>query len=460
MMFSFKSFIFLLSFFTFSAVRAQSHTIPSLPDTSHYGRYTSRTMHLLQNSTPENPNTVKILVYGQSISAQKWWLEVKKDIEKKFPYAHLIMENKSIGGFASQLLCKTVEMDVSSFYPDLVLLHIYGSDKMYDSVLYTIPSRTAAEVAIQTDHYTGVSRWSDTMSYHILPALAEKYKCDLINIRDPWKQYLRDNKLDTSKLLSDAVHLNDYGNYLMAEMIKPLFTFKSKYKDDPFKLVSRFVPGKDIKLKNMEFDGNRVDLVLGEFSENCAQTDILVDGKKPSQFQGTYYMSRPTNSKGEAWPWNLPAMIRISHIAPWISEDWFLKFTEAKPPYNDFRYEIWGSVTGKDGSGNGSQDLISPSGRIIIYKGDAEEGGDWHLKRSYKVLKTTVNEDDTIRWKTFSISTDMLDYTMSRKTVTIYQGLTNSPHLITLSSNGKKAMPVKEIIVYRPYWDRAIEISK
>jgi hypothetical protein len=442
------AFVFILTFLQFAQVGAQSHPVPVLPDTSQYGRYTSRTMHLLQNSTPERPNTVKILVYGQSISAQKWWLEVKKDIEKKFPHANLIMENKSIGGFASQLLCKTVEMDVSSFYPDLVLLHIYGNDKMYDSVLHTIRSRTAAEVAIQTDHYTGANKWSDTMSYHILPELALKYKCDLINIRDPWKQYLRDNNLDTSKLLSDAVHLNDFGNYLMAELIKPLFTFKSKFKDDPFELVTKYIPGKDFKLKNMEFDGNRVDFVLGNVTQPI---EIYVDGKKPSDFQGTYYRSRPTNNNGEAWPWNLPAMIRISHTAPWISEDWFLKYTEAKPPYNDFSYEIWGSVTGKEGSGKGSQDFISPSGRIIIHKGDAEEGGEWHLKRSYKVLKTTVNEGDTIHWKTFSISTDKIDSTMSEKTVTIYQGLTNKVHSLKLHAIGKKMIPIKEVVVYRPF---------
>jgi hypothetical protein len=74
----------------------------------------------LKTSTPEKPNTIKILVYGQSISVQNWWLSVKKDIEAKFPNANLIMENRAIGGFASQLLCKTVEMEVSSFYPGLI----------------------------------------------------------------------------------------------------------------------------------------------------------------------------------------------------------------------------------------------------------------------------------------------------------------------------------------------------
>ena len=55
---------------------------------------------------------------------QDWWLEVKRDLTARFPNANLIMENKSIGGFSSSLLVKTTEMDVSPFYPDLVLFHV------------------------------------------------------------------------------------------------------------------------------------------------------------------------------------------------------------------------------------------------------------------------------------------------------------------------------------------------
>ena len=188
-----RSLVVLLVLVILEPVFSQPYPLPVLPDTTMPGRYTSRTMHLLQQSVPQKRNTVKILVYGQSISAQDWWLEVKRTIESQFPYAHLIMENKSIGGFAAQMLYKTVEMDVSSFYPDLVLLHIYGDNHYYDTVLYTIRSRTAAEIAIMTDHYIGENPWSDTMCYYILPSLAEKYKCDIINIRDPWKKYLKDH---------------------------------------------------------------------------------------------------------------------------------------------------------------------------------------------------------------------------------------------------------------------------
>ncbi|MFC3562682.1 SGNH/GDSL hydrolase family protein [Pedobacter jamesrossensis] len=448
----FKKTLLFLCLFPFTSVWSQSHPLPVLPDTSLYGKYTSRTMHLLQSSTPEHRNTVKILVYGQSISAQNWWLAVKKYIEVKYPWANLIMENRAIGGFASQLLSKTVEMDVSSFYPDLVLLHIYGSNEAYESVLKTIRSRTIAEIAIQTDHYTGKDDWSDNMSYQILPALATKYKCDILNIRDPWKEYLKDNHLDSSKLLSDGVHLNDFGNYLMAELVKPLFMYKSKYASDPLMLKTVFIAGNEFKITgkklSFEFIGNRVDLILDSaVLGNTVQ--VLVDGKKPSDFQGTYYTSRPYNANGSGWPWNLPSMIQVQHTAPWVNENWTLTYTDAKAPFENFKFEIQGSVTGKDGSGKSSEDFNSPSGKIIIKKGDADEGGDWHVNRSYKVLKTEVKPGDKIFWKTYSISAN--NFITEGQTITLFQGIPNTKHILTLIMNGKSKIPVKEIIVYKPH---------
>lgn len=436
---------------------AQPWPKPELPDTTAYGKYTSRTMLLLETSTPDKPQTVKILVYGQSISAQDWWIPVKENIKERYPSANLIMENKSIGGFASQLLCKTVEMDVSTFYPDLVLLHIYGSNQLYDSVLYTIRSRTAAEVAIQTDHYTGENKWSDTMSYYFLPQMAEKYKCDLINIRDPWKQYLSDHQLQPKDLLRDEVHLNKYGEFLMAELVKPLFQYKARYPADPFGLCTVLTAGKDFKERKgkvmLPFTGNRVDVVCNP-SKRDGKALIMVDHQKPSAFQGTWFMSRPYGKGDKSWPWGLPAMIHVGHQKPWIAEEWTLRFTEASEPYDDFSFEIKGSVTGPDGAGKANQDFASLSKRVIIGKGDADKGGDWHLNRSFKVLKTTVQPGDEVKWKTYSISTDTLAITGENNLQTLFQGIPNTNHVLEISSLGKTKLPVQQIIIYRPFYHR------
>lgn len=462
-----KGYYLLIFLFLAGSIQrsySQSHPAPVLPDTSKLGQYTSRTMNLLHKSSPANKNDVRILVYGQSISEQEWWLEVKRTVGERFPDANLIMENIAVGGFSTQYLFKTVEMDISSFYPDLVLLHIYGGIKDYETVLSTIRSRTTAEVAIMTDHYIGENRWSDTMSYYLLPSLAEKYKCDIINIRDPWKTYLKDNNLQPSELLRDGIHLNDFGNFLMAELVKPLFCFKSFFPDDPFDLLTS-ISFDDLKSFRADtivfpFKGNRVDLVYNTTKTDKAKAyRIVLDGKSPSAFAGTYYMTRPYNRKGESWPWVLPAMIRIDHTAPWTTEEWSCVYTDAAPPYTDFRFEISGSVTGPDGQGAGSQDFVSPSGRVIIKGGDSENGGDWHLERSYKVLKTMVNSGDTVKWKTYSVSADAFvassenAYSGNRSLI-LFQGVPNGDHVLKITTKGGRFTQISGIKVYRPYWNR------
>ena len=166
--------IIYIIFLCHNVLHAQSFVRPETADTSGYGKYTGRTMHLLGNSDAKCKKTVKILVYGQSISVQDWWLEVRRDLTMRFPNANIIMENRAIGGFSTQYLYKTVETDVVSFYPDLVLLYDYGSNIYYDIILNTIRSRTTAEIAMNTDHFIGENRWSDTMAYHLLSRTGKK----------------------------------------------------------------------------------------------------------------------------------------------------------------------------------------------------------------------------------------------------------------------------------------------
>jgi hypothetical protein len=170
-------------------------------------------------------------------------------------------------------------------------------------------------------------------------------------------------------------------------------------------------------------------------------------------------MTRPYSVENKSWPWTLPAMIRIGHETPWIEEKWICKFTEVTAPYEDFSFEISGSVTGKDGAGRGNEDFVSLSKRVIINKGDAENGGDWHLNRSYKVMKTTVNSGDEISWNTYSISIDTLDLAThtnpkTEKVITLFQGIPNTNHVLTISGEGTEKLQVTEIRVYRPFHNR------
>lgn len=437
---------------------------PDLPDTSDIGKYITRTMHLLGTSTPEKKNRVKILVYGQSVSEQDWWLEIKHYLEEEYPYADLIIENRAIGGFASQILYKTVRMDVESFYPDLVLFYVYGDNRYYDTIIYNIRRHTTAEIAIQTEHYTGENSWSDKMSYEYLLYYAEKYGCELIDIRTPWKKYLDDNNLKPSDLLRDDVHLNEYGNWLMAELIKPYLLYHPKFKHDPFGLVTDYVIGNNIAFVNdtltLDFSGNRVDLIPEKTGHSPADSAcIYLDGSRPSDFQSCYFYTRPYNDNGDSWPWSLGSMVRMQNQVPLVIEQWTLRYTDINQPYDCFSFEVSGSVTGFDGSGISTADFISNSRRVIIAGGEVDSGGDWHVKRSNSVTGTEVSTGDEVKWDIYRICNDKYVPAVSADTtyenpVTLFQTIPNTKHKLQIIRTGNGKVPVRLIRVYRPYWER------
>src|SRR5689334_15607121 len=78
--------------------------LPPLKDAPSIGAQIQRTMSLLAGSSPAKRNRVRILFYGQSITEQNWSKLVAEDLRRRFPHADLEIENKAIGGFASQLL--------------------------------------------------------------------------------------------------------------------------------------------------------------------------------------------------------------------------------------------------------------------------------------------------------------------------------------------------------------------
>ncbi len=124
------------------------------------GAERSRTMRLLATSTPERRNTVRILFYGQSITEQKWSEQVAADLRRRFPHADLVVENRALGGFASQLLVKTAETDLYPFYPDLVVFHVFGAHDKYEDILRRTRERTTAEILQQNDHPRPTTAWT------------------------------------------------------------------------------------------------------------------------------------------------------------------------------------------------------------------------------------------------------------------------------------------------------------
>ena len=428
--------------------------VPPAADSPAIGANIQRTMTLLATSTPQKRNKVRILFYGQSITEQNWWKLTAEDLRKRFPNADLEIENKAVGGFASQILVRLAEHDVPTFYPDLVIFHVYGANNTYEEIIRSIRTRTTAEVLIQKDHVAAQwpvenpdqknpMWWDHMMNNVFLPDYAKKYRCGLADVRSGWVGYLKANNLQPKALLSDDVHLNDHGCFVMSELVKRYLVHKPDLlTDDARNSVRTFEVGKDVKREGqslkLSFEGNRIDLLAAKGGGGTAK--ILIDGKKPSEFAACTAFTR--TSPSQSW-WG-PALLRVSSDKPREIEDWLLKVTEVDEKADHIRFTVAGSKTGADGEGVSSERFVSKSGRVVI------EPGDWWVKNIHQMGKK-LPVGFEIKWKAVPLATDTfvapkVEDESREASVTVAQGLPNGKH--TLEIVGPAS--IRAIRIYRP----------
>jgi hypothetical protein len=428
-----------------------------------FGDRIQRTMGLLAASTPTERRQVRILFYGQSITEQDWWKDVVKDLKQRFPYADVIVENRALGGFAAPILIRPSEHDLYPFYPDLLIFHVYGGDEDYEALIANVRRRTASDILLHSDHIdwmpTGNSddpeqvkryEWHNTHSTQWLPELADKYGCEIAEIREPWRRYLKDNRLQPQELLSDNIHLNDWGNFLLAALIKPHLRYKPNSPQPPQDLVKTYTVGSDVKWQDgklvLEFEGNRIDAIADKtFNGKAISARIAIDGKKPSEFPELYSITRPSVTLGVGWP----AIIQISSQKPLIVEDWKAVITEINSDASKFKFDVVGSKTGYDGSGTNDKLFVSNSGRVVI------EPKNWWLKNSYEYSKKPTSKGFEISWQVRPMFVDsyvppkIADSSREYPT-TLAQNLSNSKHTLEIVPETDGKVPIQAIRVYRP----------
>lgn len=434
-------------------------------DQSNFGAGIQRTMTLLATSTPEHRHPVRILFYGQSITKQDWWMDVANDLKQRFPNADLTIENRAIGGFAAPILIRPAEHDLYSFYPDLIIFHVYGGDQDYEAIIANIRRRTTSEIAFHSDHITWLPtrsnadtpeqlsayEWHNYHSIHWLAQLAHKYGCELIEIRRSWRQYLKDHRLQPKDLLSDDVHLNEQGNFLLASLVKPHLRYNPQLSTNLWKdLVRTYKVGTDVHCKDgkltLEFEGNRIDAVAAKFNhQNSTSARILIDGKKPSAFPELYTLTRPSNAPNVDWP----AIIQVSWQKPLIVEDWTARITEINHDASQFKFAVFGSKTGYDGSGVNDQKFVSNSGRVVI------EPKNWWLKNAYDFSGKSTPKGFEIKWQVKPMFVDTyvapkIESPSHEYLTTLAQNLQNSKHTIEIIPDQKGVMPIQALRVYNP----------
>jgi hypothetical protein len=447
----------------------------SLGPVETYGKNIQRTMRLLATSTREQSHRVTILFYGQSITEQNWWKDVTADLRKRYPYALLRVENRAVGGFSSQVLVKLLESDVAALQPDLIIFHVYGSHLEYENIFKWIRTHTTAEILQQTDHATKpedlteemnpseltMKQWSPWMNHNFLPGMSKKYQTELVNQHELWKQYLRDHQLQPKQLLRDAVHLNDHGCYLMAELAKAYLRYDPKLGPSPteeWTKVTKIEPamwkGKTLEL---EWSGRHLDLWCGQ---QPVKVKVKVDGQPLKDIAPWMIPTRTTSYPGSKWP----CLLRAGFEKPRVEEEWTIKLKEIDEKYEKINFTLKGSVTGEDGEGVSNAKFTSKSGRVVIEKDD------WNFGYASKVFGKKLKPGFEIKWRVLPyyqlrelgvmprFDKDILElpvvsersHTLPYQRISLASGLKNTKHRLELTIMEGDTSSILGLQIYQP----------
>ena len=435
------------------------------------GANIQRTMTLLATSTPKKRNRVKILFYGQSVTANPWWKDVADTLRKRYPHADLTVENRAIGGFTAPALIRPAEHDLYPFYPDLLIFHVYGGVETgeQEAIIARTRRRTTAEILLWTSHF----RWprelprdgspDDPRAQRLTQAderrakkireLARQYGCELAEVREQFRRYLKDHKLFPKDTLHDSVHPNKLGNFLIAELIKPTLRHDPKFPTDPWKGLVRDYPpdGKPVTRRpdggiELTFEGNRVDAIAAHAAHaKLGTAKVLIDGKAPSHFPELYCITRPSRAPHVWWP----AITRIDRDKPLLVEKWTLRVLEGDLETRRLAFEVVGSKTGHDGKGVNKERFVSNSGRVVI------EPRTWMICHSLRYRKRPMPADFQVTWEVKPLFVDVYrapkTYDAAKQYATMLaQGLSNTRHTLQIIPSGDGPVPIHALRVYRP----------
>jgi hypothetical protein len=432
-----------------------------LGPTNQYGRELQRSMRLMTDSPVEKKRTVKVLLYGQSVTQEIWSTWLADYLRNRYPNANLIITNRAIG-YEASLLWKPAGTDIPNFYPDLMIFHDYGLSADFEKMIELTRRRTTADILIQTDHVhqpedlnestdpTGVLTYQAWRNYVVLPEIAKKYGAELGDIRTYWKRYLVDYGFKTQDLLRDHVHPNYHGSYLMTELLKSYLredrTFDSEEWGDAEK---NYKIGQNIEwsddILELDFVGNRVDIIPE--SPGLEAIRVHIDGKPPSHFPELYQFTRTDWYPHTYWL----SILRVTSRRPLLDEGWVARIltfsTNNGLPFA--RFEVVGSKTGFDGEGNITEPFISNSGRVII------DPADWlslhWAAASYPALRP-LPPGHEIHWTSHFAGKDEFIPEVPdphlESVITVAQGLANGPHRLRLTR--WKPTPNLGIRIYNP----------
>jgi hypothetical protein len=435
----------------------------------------ARTLEIIRTSTPTNHKVLKVLFYGQSITRSGWHNAVVAHLREKYPNTVFVVQNRALGGFASQYLERTTEQDIAAFYPDLIIFHVYGDHRAYERILRMFRSLTAADVILQTDHgeilpdppcaeglqlslhpkqgcagvlWVHQRLWHDEMSYHKIPAFGKKYGMAVEPQHLWWRDYLLQRNQDPrSLIMSDGLHPNDKGKQLIAEFFNRYFDGLVEQwngQTEPNVVSIPIDARQSSGMETVKFDGSRLELLSSK--PLAAWPSVKIDERAPQDVDGCYQVTR--SSPLVSVP-DWPAVRRITLLHDRTPADWTATITNITPDQKSFAFTVKESARGDEGSGNSSSKYVSKSGQLTI------DGDDWMFERGYELKHVPLQVPAEVHWSVLYIcggTPEVIDRGNGRTEYryVLGAGLANGNHTVELLSPPNNLAAALEFRAYQP----------
>jgi hypothetical protein len=409
-------------------------------------------MRQLNDSTPEHPGKLRVMFYGQSITAQSWTKTVEKELRERFPSAGFEFHNPAIGGFTSPSLVRTAEHDLYPWYPDLLIFHVYGPIEQYEEIIRTTRQRTTAEIVLTTDHIhvkqsnpDEIDESDDTHSAQIVE-VAKKYDCMLVDLRAKWRAHLESQNLPAKDLLRDHIHLNDAGCALMARLVSEELVYQpalghgapssGRVERVEFASLRRSADG----ALELPFVGNRVVAVADGKGGPKAGGTLSLDGRPLGAGLETWAATLPSPGP---FIW-MPAVKQVRFERPPGVQKWTLSLLpDSTPDGKKLHFRVEGSVTGADGEGWSDQRFVSPSGQVVL------EPSDWHVAWPLGYRKKTLPEGFQVKWSTYQTAAPHYQSAPLHTQTVLVQGCANAGHLLRIEGDIEN-LGIGSLIIHAP----------
>jgi hypothetical protein len=419
---------------------------------------------------------LKVLLYGQSITRSGWDKAVVAHWREKYPNTVFVVENRALGGFASQVLVRTTEQDIAAFYPDLIIFHVYGDHRAYEKILRMFRSKTAADVILQTDHgevlpdpacaeglqlsphskpgcagvlWVHQRLWHDEMSYHKIPAFAKKYGMAVEPQRVWWRDYLLQKQVDPqSMLMNDGLHPNEKGNELIAGFLSRYFDnlvdhWNGQTAQNVFSIPTDAAKHAD-GMETVPFNGSRIEMLANQ--PLAVWPSVTIDERSPRDIDGCYQVTRSSPLKSVP---DWPALRRITLLHDHTAEDWTATITNITPDQKLVDFTVRASATGDEGNSNSSRKYVSKSGHLSI------DGDDWMFKWGYDLKHIPLQVPAEVRWSVQYICSGKPEVIDRGDGMTEYRyvlgaGLSNGKHTAKLLFPPNDLADAVEFRAYKP----------